>query len=183
MQEVGDFPFLKFARKVLAATVAMLLAGSVAGQAGAPKLPPQVQHELMSLVKTCRDAGGKPGKSPALLVIADVTGDRVADFIIDQGSFNCDGAADLFSGVAGSQVVIYAGTGKGQVAKVFDQGVVEVKVDKGASPAAIKVMVAGALCGQRTAGKAAMSKAKTCWRPLLWNASKKRMELGPLSRE
>ena len=157
-----------------------VLAAPAAGQARSPKLPPQVQRELMSMVKDCRDAGGKPGKSPGALVVADLTGDGVADFVIDQSKFNCEGNASLFSGTAGSGVMIYTGTAKGPAIKVFDGMVYEVKVDRSASPAIVKLAVAGKACGQR--GAKSHAEEEACWRPLAWNAPKKKMEFAPLSR-
>jgi len=160
----------------------LALSDPAAGQAGTAKLPPQVQRELMSMVKACRDAGGKPGKSPSLLVIVDLTGDRVADFVIDQSAFNCEGAASLFSGTGGSELIIYAGAGHGKAVKVFEHGVMEVKVDKTASPASVKVAVGGVFCGQRSSQSLARSDLQACWRSLEWSASKNRVEFAPLSR-
>ena len=170
-----------FMTAFLPAFAAMLFAGSAAAQPNAAKLPTQVQRELMSIVKDCRDAGGKPGTSPGLLVVTDLTGDGIADFVIHQGALNCQGSASLFSGAGGSQLIIYAGARQGQAIKVFEHGVMEVKVDKGAS-ATVKVAVGGDLCGQRVTKNTDMSMRKTCWRPLVWSATKKRMEFAPVSR-
>lgn len=43
--------------------------GPAAGQS-ASKAPPQVQHELASMMKDCRDVGGKLAKSPGALAVA-----------------------------------------------------------------------------------------------------------------
>jgi hypothetical protein len=161
---------------VLAALIAATAAGQVVGQSAA-KAPPQVQRELASMMKDCRDAGGKPGKSPGAYVVADVTGDRIADYIIDQGQLNCEGALP-YVGSGGSQVIIYAGTSSGQAVKVFEHGVMEIKVDKGKTPATVKVVVGGPLCGQRVTKNTPRSAMKNCWRPLVWSSARKRMELG-----
>ncbi len=157
-------------------------AGPAPGQTGKPRLPMQVQRELASMVKDCRAAGGKVGKSPGLLTIAELTGDAVADYIIDQSAFNCEGNASLFSGSGGSELIIFAGTAKDQAAKVFQQGVFEVKVDKSVSPAIVKVAVAGVLCGQRVTKNISHADEKPCWRPLEWSAARKKMGFAPVSK-
>lgn len=182
MQEVSGLLSAKSAGALLLGLTAMLPLGAAAGKGNPPKLPPQVQRQLMAAIKICRDAGGKPGASPEFLIVADLTGDKIADFVIDEASLNCEGGGSANAGTAGGQLAIFVGVGKGQAAKVFEQGVLGVKVDKSISPASIKVAVGGALCGQSASKKAAMSEMKTCWRPVQWNASRRRMEFAPLSQ-
>lgn len=86
------------------AAAGLLLAAASAGalaQAPQKKLPAVVQQDLLEMTRMCRDAGGKPAKSPGLLQIADLTGDGLPDYVVDQGVFNCEGAASLFSGSGG----------------------------------------------------------------------------------
>lgn len=164
-------------RTGLVLATAIAAAGPAASQ-NATKAPPQVQRELASMVKECRTAGGKPGKSPGAFMVADVTGDRIPDYIIDQNAFNCEGAELYGASGGGAQAIVYAGTSNGQAVKIFEHGTTEVKVDKSASPARVKVVVGGPLCGQRVTKNTARSDMKMCWRPLVWSAAKKRMELG-----
>ena len=146
------------------------------------KLPLAVQKELADMVKSCRDVGGKPMKSPELLVIADLTGDGLPDFVINQGAFICDGAASLFSGSGGSQMSAYVGTPDGQAFQAFSSGSFDVKVDKAVNPAKLQVVVGGQLCGQRVTANMPRSEYKSCWRPVDWNATKRKMDFAPVSQ-
>ena len=148
------------------------------------KLPALVQTELAQMMKACKDASGKPGKSPGLLTIADFTGDGVQDFVIYQGLFNCEGAASLFSlgAQGGGQVIVYVGTTNGQAAQAFNEGALDVKINKDIKPAKLHVMNRGELCGQKITAKMSRSEYKGCWRPLLWNERSKRLEYAPLSQ-
>ncbi len=148
----------------------------------AKKLPQVVQKELGELMKACKEAGGKPAKSPGLLAVADLTGDGLPDFIIDQGAFNCDGAASLFSGSGGSQMAVYVGTPDGQAKAGFDSGSFGTKVDKAVKPAKLSVMVGGPLCGQKVTAKTARSDIKSCWRPVVWDAKAGKLQFAPVSQ-
>lgn len=146
------------------------------------KLPTVVQKELAEMLKMCRDVGGKPMKSPELLIIADLTGDGLPDFVVNQAAFNCDGAASLYSGSGGSQVSAYVGTPDGQAFQAFAAGSFGVEVDKAVKPAKLKVVVGGPLCGQRVTASMPRSEYKSCWRPVDWNDRKRKLEFAPVSQ-
>ena len=148
----------------------------------AKKLPRIVQQELAEMMKSCKEVGGKPAKSPGLLTVADLTGDGLPDFIIDQGAFFCDGAASLFSGSGGSQMSVYVGSADGQASAAFDAGSFGVKVDKDSKPAKLMVTVGGPLCGQKVTDKTPRSDIKSCWRPVVWNDKTRKMQFAPLSQ-
>lgn len=148
----------------------------------AKKLPQVVQKVLGEMMKDCKEAGGKPAKSPGLLTVADLTGDGQPDFVIDQGAFNCDGAASLFSGSGGSAMSVYVGTPEGQATAAFDTGSFGVKVDKDSKPAKLSVMVGGPLCGQKVTPKTARSDMKSCWRPVVWDDKARKLQFAPLSQ-
>lgn len=167
--------------RAAACTAIVLSFGSA--QAQAPKkLPVAVQKELADMAKTCREVGGKPMKSPDLLLVADLTGDGLPDYVIDQGGFNCEGAASLFSGSGGSQMSAYVGTPDGQAFQAFASGSFGVKLDKEAKPTKLHVVVGGQLCGQRVTANMARSDHKSCWRPVNWNAKHRKMEFAPVSQ-
>ena len=132
----------------LARTVTGVLLGLLTVGVGAQtqkKLPISVQKELAEMMQMCKAAGGKLVKSPGLLLIADLTGDGLPDFVIDQASFNCDGAASLFSGSGGSQVSAFVGTQDGQAVQAFASGTFGVKLDKDTQPAKLQIIVGGEL--------------------------------------
>ncbi len=146
------------------------------------QLPISVQKELAEMMKICKDTGGKPSKSPGLLIVADLTGDGLPDFVIDQAAFNCDGALSLFTGSGGSQVLVYVGTPDGQANQAFAGGTFGVKVDKESKPARLKIIVGGPLCGQKVTPQTPRANYKSCWRPVQWNASTKKLDYAPLSQ-
>ena len=171
---------LSFARAASFLSLLLLL-GQVAAQAP-KKLPVAVQKEIAEMVTMCRDVGGKPMKSPDLLIVADLTGDGQPDYVIDQGVFNCEGAASLYSGSGGSQMSAYIGTPDGQAFQAFSSGSFGVKVDKEAKPAKLHVVVGGPLCGQKVTPKTSRSDYKSCWRPVDWNAKSQKMDFAPVSQ-
>ena len=164
------------------ACAALVLAAGAAPAQAPRKLPLPVQKELSELVKACRDAGGKPAKSPGLLVVADLSGDGLPDYVLDQGSFNCEGAASLFSGSGGSHVAAYVGTPDGQAVQAFSTGSFGVKVDRAARPAQLRISVSGPMCGQRVTPKMPHSEYKACWRPVIWNVVTRKLEFAPVSQ-
>ena len=149
---------------------------------GQKKLPLSVQKELAEMMQMCKESGGKALKSPGLLTIVDLTGDQLPDFVIDQASFVCEGAASLFGGSGGSQVTVYVGTQDGQASQSFSSGTFGVKVDKNSKPAKLMLIVNGPMCGQKVSPKTPRSDYKSCWRPVIWNAGKKVLDYAPLSQ-
>lgn len=170
---------LTFAR--VATCIALIFIAGLAMSQTQKKLPIAVQKDLAEMVKMCKDVGGKPMKSPDLLQIADLTGDGLPDFVVDQGVFNCNGAASLFSGSGGSQMSVYVGTPDGQAFQAFSSGSFGVKVDKTSKPAKLQVLVGGAMCGQRITANMSRSDHKSCWRPVIWDTKRKKMDFAPVS--
>ena len=75
----------------------------------APALPAAAKAHVADMRASCKDVGGRPGRSPELVQIADVTGDGRADYVINEGAFDCVGAESYFSGGSGG-----AAPGKGR---------------------------------------------------------------------
>ena len=146
------------------------------------RLPNAVRKEIGVMMKTCQDAGGKTAKSPGLLTVADLTGDGKPDYIIDQSAFVCEGAASMFSGSGGSQMLVYVGSPDGQAKQVFSAGAHGVRVNSMFKPAKVQIMVGGPLCGQKVAANASTASFKLCWRPLVWDEHAQKMDYGPLSQ-
>jgi len=149
---------------------------------GQPRLPTAVQKALGEMTALCKESGGRPGKSPDLLTIADLTGDDQPDFVIDQAAFICEGAPSLFGGSGGSQVAVYVATADGQAAPAFAGGAFGVRIDKDAKPARLSLIVGGPLCGQKVTSNTPRANYKSCWRPLVWNAGSRKMDFAPLSQ-
>lgn len=146
------------------------------------KLPNIVKSEIAEMTSVCRQVEGKPRTSPDFLLIADINGDKISDYVINPMGFNCIGAESLFSGSAGTIIEIYIGTTDGQARKAFMSTAHDVELDMSTKPAKIRMLVEGALCGQKLTSETAHVDYKACWRPVLWNGSKQRLEFAPLSQ-
>jgi hypothetical protein len=145
-------------------------------------LPVAVQKEIAEIATMCLDLGGKPMKSPELVLVADLTGDEVPDYVIDQGAFNCEGATSLFSGSGGSQMSAYVGSPGGHAFRAFSSGSFDLKLNSQRRTAKLYLAVAGPMCGQRVTPKISRSEHKSCWRPVNWNAKNRKMEFAPVSQ-
>lgn len=162
----------------IALGVSLLVAGHASVAQAPAKLPAAVQRHLADMAKMCRESGGKPVNAPGLLQVADLTGDGVPDYVINDGAYNCQGAASLFSGSGGSQMAIYVTGADGRAMKAFESGAFDVKLDQSSKPAKSLVTVSGQLCGQRIT----RSDHKGCWRPVDWDEKIRKMQFAPVSR-
>ncbi len=163
-------------------TFAVLVASNVAWAQAPSKFPAAVQQHLTSMAKMCRESGGIPVNAPEAVQVADLTGDGVTDYVINEGAYNCQGAASLFSGSGGSQMSVYVSTPDGRAAKAFESGAFDVKLDNASAPVKVLVMVGGQLCGQRITPNMSRSDYKGCWRPIDWDAKSRKMQFAPVSR-
>lgn len=143
--------------------------------------PAAVQSRIDEMKQECSGVG-TPGKSPGLITAADLTGDGILDYILDEGAFNCEGAAALFSGSGGSQVSVYVGTPDGQAFDAFGHGAFGVQVDRTTKPARLYLGVGGPLCGQHVTPDMARAAYTSCMRPLQWNVGTRKMEFAPVSQ-
>lgn len=123
----------------------------------------------------CREFG-TPGDKSGLLQTADLNGDGVTDWVLDQGVYVCNGAASLFGGSGGSQVSVWAGRRDGGASQPFSHGAFGAKVENGR----VWLSVGGELCGQNTAGRS-RAEYQGCERPLVWNTRSAAFEFAPVS--
>jgi len=153
---------------------------SAVAKGKADVLPPAVAQTAEEMRKSCREVDGKPlSKDSDFVDQADLTGDGLVDYVLDQGRFECEGARSLFSGTAGSEVTVYVSTSAGSAIVAWDLWVHGSELEmKGPKPI-LYVNVSGAACGQKDAASHADEMA--CQRPLQWNAAKKQMDYAPLS--
>lgn len=150
--------------------------GSAAGPTAAQGRPPApVLAAVQEMDAMCREFG-TPGDKSGLLRSADLNGDGVADWVLDQGVYVCEGAASLFGGSGGSQVSVWAGRPGGGVSEPFSHGAFGVTIDGGRA----WLTVGGELCGQNTAGRSRAEYAH-CERPLRWDARAQAFAFAPVS--
>lgn len=153
---------------------------SAAAKGKADTLPPIVAQAVEEMRKSCREVDGKPlSKDSDFVDQADLTGDGLVDYVLDQGKFQCEGAWSLFSGTAGSEVTVYVSTSAGSAMVAWDLWVHGSELEKKGPKPVLYVNVSGAACGQKAAASRADEMA--CQRPLQWNAAKKQMDYASLS--
>ena len=157
---------------ILAAVVMM-----VTPSAAAPRdFPPEVAEHMKHMADICEEAGGKP--------LADkfVVHDRlngVEVWAINEGAFNCDGAASMFSGSGGSQVVVFMRSPDGNAKKVFEHGAYGMEMQRSGPVVTLWIGVGGPLCGQP--GSPSHTDSLSCDRSLVWDNAARRLDFTPLS--
>lgn len=167
-------------RACMWAPIAALLVFGSAQAAAATQYPAAVQGRIDDMVKTCSELG-KPMASPGLVTVVDLTGDGLPDYVFNEGAFQCEGAAALFSGSGGSQMAVLVGRPGGQAVEAFTHGTFGIHVDPDARPARVYLGVGGRVCGQRVTPDMPRAAYTACWRPLQWNARTHKMQFAPLS--
>ncbi|MBA4343397.1 MAG: hypothetical protein C0423_14770 [Methylibium sp.] len=151
--------------------------------AAQPPVPRPVAKALAEMDLMCRNMAGKPANGPDLLRMIDLNGDSLPDYVLDQGSYVCDGAASAFSGTAGSLLTVWVSSAPGgQVRKAFDGYHYGVKVDLEHKPQPQLVLaLSGVQCGQKFTPLSSNAEMQACWRPLNWDAKRRTLLLAPLS--
>jgi hypothetical protein len=174
--------------RVLSIAIVMLLAPAVTFAQGAPvrtaALPTAVRQSIAEMNAICRDASGTPGRSPELIKIADLNGDGMNDYVVDMGSFNCEGAASVMvNGQSGANVTVFVGGPNNTAAKAWTDSVYGNRIDRTGARPRLYVDVAAISCGQRNAANLAFAAWQFCSRPLNWNATKKAFEFAPMAEK
>jgi hypothetical protein len=160
--------------------VAILALAFSAGSAEASALPDEVQKHIDDMRKSCRELGATPiDPEKGFLVSADLNGDGISDWAIDEGKFQCDGAWSAFSGSGGAQVYVYTGLPGNKARQAFVHGANGMRLERNVGRARLWLGVGGPLCGQ--AHPISNADAIPCERPLVWNKVSNKFEFAPLS--
>jgi hypothetical protein len=164
------------------ALLALLVALPASALAAPPApAPAPVRADLAALHAECRSYGGRPGASPNLLKSADLNGDGLAEYVIDQGGYNCDGAASAMgAGQSGAAVRVYAGLAGGGAKLAWQNTAYGTSIVSAGGRARLWIDTAGFECGQRGAN-IPFSDIKACSRPLNWSPAKSAFIYAPLS--
>jgi hypothetical protein len=150
----------------------------------ATPIPAAVRAWVAELAGICTSSGGRPGRSPALIKYADLTGDGLQDFIVDAGSFNCEGAASAMSnGQSGADLSIFAAGPGNTATKAFSGSVYSNEIDTKGKVPRLYIEVSGVACGQRNAARLPFSQVTSCMRPLNWVAARRVFVLAPMAEK
>jgi hypothetical protein len=140
-------------------------------------IPEKVAAHMKDMADMCRQVNGKPLSEPII-----EQGNLAAGlefWAIDEAAFRCEGAESLFSGSAGSVVVVYVSAPSGDVKQVFADGAYGMTIDHRDGFSKIWLGVSGQLCGQK--GYPTHAEAISCDRPLRWDANAQKLDFAPLS--
>lgn len=124
-------------------------------------------------------ARGHAARITNQVVHGDLNGDGLDDWAIDEGAFNCIGAASIFVGSGGFQVDLFAGLPNGDARFDSNFGAWNMRLERTGNKAALWLGVGGPLCGQENPPNEADS--IRCERPLVWNKTTKHFDLALLS--
>jgi hypothetical protein len=172
---------MKRAFSIMAALPLVVIFGGAASE-----LPNNVKDHLVKMDKDCSDNGGQPDPKSSLhggrgLVQHGLLARGATEvWVVDEGKYQCDGAASVFSGSGGAQVIVFARLNDGSVKHVFEHGAFGASLKRiGASPELL-LRVGGRLCGQT--GDPSHADAIVCDRPLIWSRATHKMDFAPLSQ-
>lgn len=163
-------------RHLLACLVLVLAVPPTATAAQSPRYPSGLVARGVALNAACRAAGGQAlnGPRPFVVMQHDLTGDRRADFILDEGAFGCSSRAFRPGSPAGAPIEVFDGaTGASHYRGVAASW----QVLAGARPQVL-LTLRGSVCDPNALA------TTTCQRPLVWNAQTRTLAgpQGPLNR-
>ena len=159
--------------------VAATLAGVVLLCAASPdKVPEEIAAHMRDMADECKQVGGTP--LPHAFVEHGILADGLEFWAINEGAFQCDGAASPFSGSGGSQVVVYLPLPNGHAKQVFAHGAYGMAMDRTGTSAKLWLGIGGQLCGQK--GNPTHAEAISCDRPLRWDANAQKLDFAPMSQ-
>lgn len=169
--------------RLLISGLALIASTAAAMAAPPPPLPAEVLRYIGGFDQICRQAGGVPGNHGDLVQVVDLTGDGVADYVVDIHSYNClEAAGAVSAGRDGMAVAIFVGGSGGSATKVFEAITDGATLDRSGARSRLYVDVGGVDCGQQNASTLPYTDWTFCSRPLDWNAGKKTFQFAPLSQ-
>lgn len=157
-----------------AVAISILISTPAGGQTRPTPLPPAVKEYVASLDETCRDLGERPDRARAYIKRVDVTGDKIPDYVIDDGDYMCGATPHMLVGASGGAGnTVFAANAQGGATLAYDEFAgmgIRVGRSRAGHIAALVTVAQG--CG-------ATAKAGSCERPLIWNVSTRKMSFGP----
>ncbi|CAN5232971.1 hypothetical protein BH11PSE2_BH11PSE2_19900 [soil metagenome] len=141
-------------------------------------MPVSVNAAIGSLVAECTRAGGKAQPAANVSIGADLNGDGLTDWVINEGAFKCPGSAQLFGGASGASIMVFAGEPGGDAKQSFSGYGFGVALNGPAAKRVLWIKTTGVACGQRSATR--KEDEISCDRPVQWNAAAKRFEMAPI---
>jgi hypothetical protein len=142
------------------------------------KMPKEVAAHMQDMADACKQADGTPLTDP--FIEHGNLADGLEFWAINEGKFRCDGAASLFSGSGGSEVIVYVSFANGHAKQVFASGADGMAFERNGNQTKLWIGVRGPLCGQQ--GAPTHAGAISCDRPLKWDVNTKTLGFAPLAQ-
>lgn len=130
----------------IGAALLLLLTSQPAAAAPQPPLPAPIAKQFADMADQCKDATGQRGRIGQAITRADLNGDGIEDYVVEDADYDCPGAVSLFAGTAatGNPLSLYIADKSGGVRKVWSGGVGEWSVKPRAGKPTLFVQV---ICG------------------------------------
>lgn len=164
---------------LFAAAWASLAMGAAAQRAS---YPPAMQTALNEARQMCAEVGGLPFSATNAIETRDLNGDGVADFVVRDGQYNCQGAASLYTGNSEGGIMVFDGANRAANAVPFSSPVIMHYVDTTGPRPTLVLVLGGQFCGAPPARSRAEAASVLCERPVAWNAAARRFELTPMAQ-
>lgn len=164
-------------RFVFSALRSLAVAGTAVVLCGAAPWPDPVALHVKEMNAFCTDVHGKPVAGPR--IEHGRLGGGQEFWALDEAGFQCDGAASLFSGSGGSQILVYAAPSGRPPKQVFESGAYGMTIEPDGDRSRIWIKVGGELCGQT--GEVVHATMMACDRSLEWDAKGEELTFASLS--
>jgi hypothetical protein len=169
--------------KITASLAISLLTAPLPAQVPVSPWPQAVRAAVGSATAVCREAGGKPGRSPDLVKTVDLTADGMPDYLIDWSKYECVGAVSAMeNGQSGATLEILVGLLGKTAVSVYSASVYGAKVETVGGRSQLWIDVAASECGQNARG-VPFSNWQFCSRALVWNKATRKFAFAPISQK
>ena len=145
---------------VFGPVAAMLLVASAWAQSS-QDVPPVVAAAITEAQQACEPESHK--LEPDFIIVKDVNGDKVQDYILDYDKFKCGDNPNFFCGTAGCLMQVFVSVDDGQYTMALDQNVRHLQFKRVKGRAAMVLSLHGSACGRVGAAP--------CKATLYWNGA------------
>jgi hypothetical protein len=129
------------------------------GALAQPSRPPVVQDAITATLANCKETKLRRN----FVRMQDINRDGKADYIVDYGKAECDGAGTLFCGTGGCTTQVFVSQPDGAYIRVLDEYIRGVKFRRVKGKPAMHLDLHGAACGR--AGH------QTCRKVRVWDGN------------
>ncbi|URW76180.1 hypothetical protein M9980_02815 [Sphingomonas donggukensis] len=145
--------------------------------------PAAVRGAVAKATQVCREAGGRPGRSPELVKTVDLTGDGIADYLVDWSQYDCVGAASaMANGQDGSAIEVLVGLRGNAAVSAYGNSVYGAKVETAGGRNRLWIDLAAMDCGQNARG-VPFANWQFCSRELVWSPATRKFALAPMAQK